>query len=358
MPALNYAERWQPGLLAILNQNTLTSPFITSNVKWLDAKSFHFTQMSVSGYRNHKRDGGFNRGNINQTDVVYTLTHDRDIEFFIDKADVDETNQTASAENISHVFEKTRVAPETDAYFFAKVAKAAINAGLVTKTAISDYTKANVLTKVKALFKHGRLRAYKQDGSLIMYVSSDIMDLLEMSSEIAKKIEITQIADGGTGIETRVANIDGVPIIEVIDLDRFYDNFEFIAEGTDTLNGFVPAKATYVQAELASGDSLVGLYTKSGNDYTLVNTGTYSSGTYYKKIDGAHKINVLAASVNTTFTVPKINSIYFFAPGEHTQGDGYVYQNRSLWDTFVFPNGLTGKIDSIAVDIDTEDYKG
>lgn len=29
----------------------------------------------------------------------------------------------------------------------------------------------------------------------------------------------------------------------------------------------------------------------------------------------------------------KISSIYFFAPGAHTQGDGYLYQNRNLSDT-------------------------
>ena len=47
MPNLNYAEQWSPELLDILIQGTLTSPFVTSNVRWLDAKTFHFTQMSA-----------------------------------------------------------------------------------------------------------------------------------------------------------------------------------------------------------------------------------------------------------------------------------------------------------------------
>lgn len=53
--ALNYAEQWSSELLEILMQGTLTSPFVTSNVRWLDAKTFHFTQMSTSGYKNHNR---------------------------------------------------------------------------------------------------------------------------------------------------------------------------------------------------------------------------------------------------------------------------------------------------------------
>ena len=48
----------------------------------------------------------------------------------------------------------------------------------------------------------------------------------------------------------------------------------------------------------------------------------------------------------------------YFAPGTHTEGDGYLYQNRSLSDTFVFPNGRDGKIDSVYVDVDTEEYTG
>ena len=73
--ALNYAEQWSPELLEILMQGTLTSPFVTSNVRWLDAKTFHFTQMSTSGYKNHSREGGWNKGTYAQTDVPYTLTH-------------------------------------------------------------------------------------------------------------------------------------------------------------------------------------------------------------------------------------------------------------------------------------------
>ena len=76
-------------------------------------------------------------------------------------------------------------------------------------------------------------------------------------------------------------------------------------------------------------------------------------GTYYEKtVQGSRKINVLVACGQTCKTVPKISSIYFFAPGAHTEGDGYLYQNRQLSDTFVFPNGKDGKVDSVFVDVD------
>lgn len=306
--ALNYAEVWSPDLLEIMEQESLTSPFVTTAVKWLDAKTFHFTQMSTSGYKSHNRNGGWNKGTFAQEDVPYTVSHDRDIEFLVDKADVDETNQTASIKNISETFHKTQQVPEMDAYFFSKVATEAQKIeGYHSETAIGTYTKENVYGKLKAMLNAGKLRRYVAKGALIAYVNSTIMDLLEQSTDFTRKIEMTQIAEGGLGIESRITDIDGVTLIEVIDDERFYDKFDF----TD---GFAPVAST------------------------------------------SHKINVLIASPLTVKTVPKISSIYYFAPGSHTEGDGYLYQDRSLSDTFVFPNGKDNKIDSIYVDVDTETY--
>lgn len=309
--ALNYAEVWEPELLEILIQGTLTSPFVTQNVRWLDAKTFHFTQMSTSGYKNHSRKGGWNEGTYEQKDVPFTLTHDRDVQFMIDKADVDETNATASIQNISRVFEQTWAVPEVDALFFSRVAaKAQETEGYHSSTAIADYTTENTFSKLKSYLSAGKLRRYKANGSLIMYVTSAIMDNLEASKEFTRKIEMTQIAEGGLGIETRVTDIDGVPIMEVIDDERFYDSFNWEPEN----GGFEPESGI------------------------------------------AHKINVLIACGQTCKTVPKISSIYYFNPGTHTEGDGYLYQNRSFSDVFVFPNGRDGKIDSVYVDVDTETY--
>lgn len=321
MPSLNYAQTWDKDLLEILIQGTLTSPFVTSNVRWVGAKSFHFTQMSTSGYKNHNRKGGWNTGEYTQTDVPYTLTHDRDVEFLVDKADVDETNATASIHNVSEVFEKTHVVPETDALFFSKIAKKAQETeGYHSETAASEYTKGNVYGKLKGIMAKGKLRRYKAQGALLMYVTGAIMDALEQSTEFTRKIEMTQIAEGGMGIETRVTEIDGVPIMEVIDDERFYDAFDWEPEN----GGFQPLKKK-AESSVGKGDG----------------------------VTGAHKINVLVACGLTCKIVPKISSIYYFDPGAHTKGDGYLYQNRSLSDVFVFPNGSDGKIDSIYVDVDT-----
>nr|DAH89203.1 MAG TPA: major capsid protein [Caudoviricetes sp.] len=304
---LNYAETWQPELLEIMTQETLCTPFITTNVRWLDAKTFHFTSMAVSGFKSHSRNGGWNRGEYQQTDHPYTVEHDRDIEFLVDKADVDETNATASIQNIAQVFTKTQSAPEKDAMFFSKVAATAKGLeGYHSETAAADFTKAAVFGKLKAMLAAGKLRRYKAKGALIMYVTSAIMDALEQCPDFTRNIVVTQVADGGTGLETRVTDIDGVPVMEVIDDEVFYDKFDF--------------------------DGAEGGFTAAAD---------------------AHKINVLIATPMTTKLVPKISSIYYFNPGAHTEGDGYLYQERELSDVFTFPNGKDGKIDSVYVDTDT-----
>lgn len=355
MGNLNYAERWEPELLETRIQETLCSPFITTNVRFLDGKTFHFTQMSTSGYKSHSRNGGWNSGSYSQTDVPFTLSHDRDVEFLVDKADVDETNSTASIQNISKVFEQTQASPETDALFFSRVAQKAKATGTYfSSTAASSYTKANVFSRLKSFLSVGKLRRYKADGTMIMYVTSTIMDLLEQSTEFTRKIEMTQIAEGGLGIRTRVTDIDGVTIMEVIDDERYYDSFNFDPEN----GGFEPSVNTYkktADTALVTGKTY---YTLSGTTYTAVASPDVSDiGDYYELVTAAaHKLNVVIATPETTKVVPKISSIYYFAPGSHTKGDGYLYQNRALSDVFTFPNGKDGNVDSIYVDIDTVEY--
>lgn len=297
---INHASKYNSKLIETFIENSYVAPFVATNVDWLDAKNFHFTVLQTGGYKNHALTGGWNRQNITETDKVYTVSQDRDVEFFLDKREVDESNKTATIENVSNQFEKTQATPEKDAYFFSKVATEATTAGLKTSTAVGDYTAENIYTKVVGAI--GKVRRYRNKG-LILYIAPELMDLLALSKELTHPIEVMGFVEGGKAIQTRITKVDGVPVVEVIDDDRFYSSFNFS-------DGYAPAT-------------------------------------------GAYKINMLACTPMTTKVVPKIESIYFFAPGEHTEGDGYLYQNRAHYDTFVFPNGKDGKIDSVYADLDT-----
>src|SRR5690625_5463205 len=75
---INYAERFQEELDQAIAQNTLTNALETPNVNWLGARTFHVPHLEVSGYKNHSRAGGFNRGTVEVTHDPYTLQLDRD----------------------------------------------------------------------------------------------------------------------------------------------------------------------------------------------------------------------------------------------------------------------------------------
>lgn len=297
--AINYAQKWQSGIIEVINQETLTSPFITTNVDWLNARTFHFTQMSVSGFKPRSlASKTFNAGDLSQTDVPYTLTHDRDVEFVIDKREYDESAMSASVSNTAMVFTQTQHAPEIDAYFFSKVATEAIALGVTNSTneTLASFTAANVYTKVVEALGKSKLKYYRQRGSLLGYVRSEIMDLLALSDQIEHKMEVTTLSEDGKGVETRIVNINGVDLIEVIDIDRFNTSFDY----TD---GFVA--------------------------------------------DG-FEINMLFASVEKSKTVPKIADIFMDEPASYNGGN-YTYAERAFWDTFNMPNGKDNVVDSIYV---------
>src|SRR5690606_40648633 len=66
------------------------------------------------------------RSNVTVTHESYTVQFDRDVEFFVDQMDVDESNLAASVANITRVFLQEHAGPEVDAYRFGKLAQHAI----------------------------------------------------------------------------------------------------------------------------------------------------------------------------------------------------------------------------------------
>lgn len=293
-----FTEKYKNELLDIVNQDALTSMFLTDAVEFIGTSKVHIKSMQVSGLKDHKRgQKGFNAGTLIEQDNIFTITKDRDLEQFIDKEDMDESGYTATLENWFYTLQRTQVVPEIDKNFYSVVAAKAEEAGLTS----SEYafTPESVYGDLKAILRKGKLKLYRSKGALVMHISGDVMDSLELSKDFTRKIDVTTIAEGGAGIETRVTSIDGVPVIEVIDENRFYNKFDF----TD---GCVPA-------------------------------------------EDAKAIKVLVASQLTTKSVVKINDIYMFDNGEHTEGSGCLGQYRVKYDTYVIPNGLDNKIDSVFV---------
>lgn len=261
-----------------INQGLITGILGSPNVNLVNGgKSFTLTTISTSGLKDHNRNKGFNAGTAKNDKKVYTMEQDRDIEFYIDKQDVDETNQELATANITKVFVEENVQPEIDSYRFSKLAKSAAEAGQSTEETL---TVDNVYSRLKASILP--IRKYGSQN-IVGFVSSEVMDMLERSKEFTRNITNQNI--GQTALESRITSIDGVQLIEVWDESRFFDEFDF----TDG----------------------------------------------YKPATDAKAINFLFVVKPAVIAIVKENAIYLFAPGEVGQGDGYLYQNRLYHDLFV-----------------------
>ena len=271
MATFNYVEKDGAMLDQKITEGLMTTAIGNADVNLVaGGKSFTLRTISTSGLKAHTRGKGYNEGIIEDSKKVYTMGQDRDIEFFIDQQDVDETNQELAMANISKTFITEHVQPELDAYRFAKMAKGAQDAGQVDTTKL---TKSNVYGAIKDAIMP--LRKYGPQN-IVGFLSSDAMNKLEQSSD-------QNVA--GTALNSRIASIDGIQLIEIWDGARFMSDYDFS-------DGF---KAT--------GD--------------------------------AQNINFMFVSKPSIIQVVKENAVYLFAPGEHTEGDGYLYQNRLYHDLFI-----------------------
>lgn len=273
--AINYAKKDDGVFDQKINQGLLTSVLGVPNVDLVKGgQSFTLTTISTSGLKPHTRNKGFNAGSAENEKKVYTMGQDRDIEFYVDAQDVDETNQDLAVGNISKVFIQDHVQPEIDAYRFATLATGAGHS--VTETLTVD----NVYTQLKAA-----LLPVRKFGAqnIVGFVSSEVMDFLERSKEFTRTITNQQV--GVTALESRVTSLDGVQLVEVWDDTRFKSAYDFA-------DGYTPK-------------------------------------------EDAKDINFILVAKQAVIPVVKENTIFLFAPGQHTEGDGYLYQNRLYHDLFI-----------------------
>lgn len=262
-----------------INEGLMTATLGVPSVQLVNGgKSFILTTISTGGLHDYKREKhGFQSSSVQNDKEVYTMGQDRGVEFFIDTQDVDETNQELAVANISKVFIEEHVQPELDAYRFSTLGKKAVEAG---QTVDETLTVDNVYSRLKAAILP--LRKYGAQN-LVGFVSSEVMDALERSKEFTRSITNQNV--GLTALESRVTSIDGVQLIEVWDSSRFQSDYTFD-------DGYAPTA-------------------------------------------DAKPINFLFVNKPSVISIVKENAIYMFAPGEHTQGDGYIYQNRLYHDIFV-----------------------
>ena len=293
---INYADQFSQFLVQKYEAEMRSYGLTQSNpqVQWLNAKTIKLPVVTLSGYKDHTRSVGFNAGNLTNTWEAKTLDFDRDVEFFVDAMDVDETNMVASVANIQTVFEREQAIPETDAYRFSKLFSDFVKKGGTVNT--TTLTAANFLDWFDTAMETMDDAGVPEEGRLL-YLTPAMFKIAKNAQGLTRYMTVNGMADGT--VNRKIWDLDDVEIVKVPKA-RMKTQYDF----TD---GFAPS-------------------TKAG------------------------QINAIAIHPDSVVARERYAYIKMFAPGTDSRtGDGYIYQNRKYGDLFV----LAQRLDGIAINATT-----
>lgn len=224
MAVLNYVTQFKTRIIDMYGHELTSDALYHSNedIKIVNAKEIKLPRLSVSGYKDHDRKTlGFNTGNYSNDFETKSLDHDRDIEFFIDPMDVDETNQIVSIANIQARFEKKQAIPELDCYTFSKLYSEAERVGATIRT--NTITRENILSDFD-----DNCEVFENLGiplsRCILYCTAAYRKELKNADGIQRYLEVS----GGSGkIDRRVHSLDDLGEIRTVPVERFKTAYDF-----------------------------------------------------------------------------------------------------------------------------------
>lgn len=297
MAVYEYAETFTQLLQQKYEKELCSDDLTKSNpqVTFINAQTIKLPRMTVSGYKDHTRTPGFNSGTLSNDWEPKKLSHDRDIEFFVDPMDIDETNLTLSVANIQNVFETEQAIPEKDSYRFSKLYSElnTYKAGNISTTAI---TAANFLDVFDDMMAAMDEAGVPEEGR-ILYLTPKMMKI----AKNAEGIQRTMAVNGGANsVNRNVHSLDDV-ILKTVPSARMKTAYDF----TD---------------------------------------GCKASGS-------AKQINMILIHTSCVVCRDKYSYIKLFTPGTDSRtADGYLYQNRNYGDLFL----LERKADGCAMNVEGE----
>lgn len=282
---VNYVTQFERDLTQKYSRELLTSEMTTEKVTFVNAKTVKLPFIELAGYKDHSRNGGFNRQNLKNDYQTFNLGFDRDVEFFVDSMDVDESNLALSAANITNEFEEQQAIPETDCYRISKLYADYKTAGMTVDN--TTLTADNILSSIDAVMEKMTEAEVPLEGR-VLYVTPTVNKLLKQAKELQRYMSVT--ANNGA-VNRAIVNLDGLKIKELLS-SRMKTAYDF----TDGFKAAATAK----------------------------------------------QINFILFHPKSILACDKHQYIKLWPEGSHTQGDGLLYQNRKHGDLFLISNRKDG----------------
>ena len=288
MAVYQYAEQFTQFLAQKYEKELCSDALLHSNpqITFLNAQTIKLPRLTLSGYKDHTRTAGFNTGNIANDWEPKKLAHDRDIEFFVDPMDIDETNLALAVANIQNTFENEQAIPEKDCYNFSKLHTELTNFhGRIDSTTV--LTAQNILAVFDEEMSKMDDAGVPVDGR-ILYVTPAVNKLLKEADGIQRVITV----NGANEVNRNVHSLDDVTI-KMVQSGRMKTKYNFT-------NGCVAAA-------------------------------------------DADQINFILVHPSCVVARDKYAYISLFTPGTDSRtADGYLYQNLNYWDLFMIERRVAG----------------
>lgn len=287
MAVYDYATTFTDLLQQKYKKDLCSDALTKSNlaVKFINAQTIKLPRMSLSGYKDHTRTPGFNTGTMTNDWEPKRLEHDRDIEFWIDPLDIDETNLTLSVANIQNTFETEQAIPEKDSYRFSKLhTELTSYSGRASNTVIDAANFLEAFDEEMAIMDEAGV---PEEGRML-YVTPAMYKIIKEAEGIQRVMSVTTPAT----INRNVHSLDNVTF-KMVPAARMKTKYDF----TD---GCVVAA-------------------------------------------GAKQINWILVHTSCLVCRDKYSYIKLFTPGTDSRtADGYLYQNRNFGDLFLLEKKVEG----------------
>ena len=225
------AARFQPILDEVYKYASVTS-FLDGLTKPVDnggVAEVKIFKISMVGLGTYSRATGYPVGDVTGTWETITLLAERGREFSIDRMDNEESLGQAFGA-LAGEFIRTQVAPEIDAYRFAKIAAAtgitkATPATLASGTVFAAIDAAHAVLDTNEVPREGR----------ILFVSPEVSGFINAA--------VTRSLGNESTVDKRVTTLDGTQII-VVPQGRFQTLITLNAGATTSAGGFIPTVTT------------------------------------------------------------------------------------------------------------------
>ncbi|MBO4939248.1 MAG: capsid protein [Oscillospiraceae bacterium] len=264
MPALNYAQQYSQALAQaypyVLHFAALRSTENDARYKWTGANTIQIPSLSTTGRVDGDRDTiTVAKRNFDNAWEPKTLGNFRTWSTLVHPMDIDETNQIASIQNITKVFNEEQKFPEMDAYLVSKLYADWIAAGMAADT--TALTEQNIL-QVFDGYMVAMDEANVPKVGRILYLTPAVNKILKNAADLARTI-----MNGDENIRRTVKSLDEVTIESVPSalMKTVYDFTEgwTAGEGAKQINMLLahpsavitPEKYTFAQLDPPSAGS-------------------------------------------------------------------------------------------------------